>query len=190
MSVLEMDAYLSRRIIWRAGRVACRAGAERSASFAVSSVSLPQNPAALTCPNARSALTELLACLREGGGRRGTWMNEKNPHPPTGRQAGRQAGRTDGAQLFQAFLGGGGREPAGARGSFFCSFSPSFQPTSLRLLPPTRTPGLPGASSPPPFQTPEKITSCWRRSPRLTATDRSARAPPVLLGSITRSAWK
>lgn len=67
----EMDAYLSRRIIWRAGRVACRAGAERSASFAVSSVSLPQNPAALTCPNARSALTELLACLREGGGRRG-----------------------------------------------------------------------------------------------------------------------
>lgn len=132
-----MDAYLSRRIIWRAGRVACRAGAERSASFAVSSVSLPQNPAALTCPNARSALTELLACLREGGGRRGTWMNEKNPHPPTGRQAGRQAGRTDRAQLFQAFLGGGGREPAGARASFFCSFSPSFQPSFsfLRLGP-------------------------------------------------------
>lgn len=70
MSVLEMVAYLSRRIIWRAGRVAGRAGAERSASFAVSSVSLPQNPAALTCPNARSALTELLACLSaEGAGR-------------------------------------------------------------------------------------------------------------------------
>lgn len=140
-----MDAYLSRRIIWRAGRVACRAGVERSASFAVSSVSLPQNPAALTCPNARSALTELLACLREGGGRRGTWMNEKNPHPPTGRQAGRQSALTErsSSRLFSE----GAVESPLVRASFFCSFSPTFQPTSslLLLLPPTRTPGLPGA---------------------------------------------
>lgn len=77
--------YLTRRIIWRAGRVA--SWPEESASFVISSVSLPQNPTGLTCPNARSTLTDRLACLRGGGGKRGTWMNgKKNPHPPTGRQ--------------------------------------------------------------------------------------------------------
>lgn len=34
-----------------------------------------------------------------------------------------QAERTDGAQLFQAFLGGGGREPAVARLLFLLPFS-------------------------------------------------------------------
>lgn len=51
-----------------------------------SSVSLLQNPTALTCPNARSTLTDRLACLRGGGGKRGRMWMEKNPHPPTGRQ--------------------------------------------------------------------------------------------------------
>lgn len=142
MSVLEIDAYLSRRIIWRAGRVACRAGAERSASFAVSSVSLPQNPAALTCPNARSALTELLACLREGGGRRGTWMNEKNPHPPTGRQAGGQAGR-QGALTERSssrlFSEGAVESPLVRAAPFSAPFLPVFSPppsvSFLRLGP-------------------------------------------------------
>lgn len=77
-----------RRIIWRAGRVASRSW--KSASFVISSVSLPQNPTALTRPNARSTLTDRLACLRGGGGgKKGAWMNgkeKKNPHPPTGRQ--------------------------------------------------------------------------------------------------------
>lgn len=118
-------------------------GPERSASFAVSSVSLPQNPAALTCPNARSASTELLACLREeggreGGGRRG--MNGKNPHPPTGRQAE----RTDGAQLFHASLGGGGREPAVARLPFSAPFLPLFPPCF------DSDPRTPRSSRPPP----------------------------------------
>lgn len=80
--------YLMRRIIWRAGRVASRSW--KSASFVISSVSLPQNPTALTRPNARSTLTDRLACLRGGGGgKKGAWMNgkeKKNPHPPTGRQ--------------------------------------------------------------------------------------------------------
>lgn len=77
-----------RRIIWRAGCVASRSW--KSASFVISSVSLPQNPTALTRPNARSTLTDRLACLRGGGGgKKGAWMNgkeKKNPHPPTGRQ--------------------------------------------------------------------------------------------------------
>lgn len=77
-----------RRIIWRAGRVASRSW--KSASFVISSVSLPQNPTALTRPNARGTLTDRLACLRGGGGgKKGAWMNgkeKKNPHPPTGRQ--------------------------------------------------------------------------------------------------------
>lgn len=77
-----------RRIIWRAGRVASRSW--KSASFVISSVSLAQNPTALTRPNARSTLTDRLACLRGGGGgKKGAWMNgkeKKNPHPPTGRQ--------------------------------------------------------------------------------------------------------
>lgn len=61
---------------------------QRKALHSLSHPSLPQNPTGLTCPNARSTLTDRLACLREGGGKRGTcgWMGEKNPHPPTGRQ--------------------------------------------------------------------------------------------------------
>lgn len=98
--------YLMRRIIWRAGRVA--SWPEESASFVISSVSLPQNPTGLTCPNARSTLTDRLACLRGGGGKRGTWMNgKKSPSSDW------QAGRTDGPQFFQAFSGGGS-EPLSA----------------------------------------------------------------------------
>lgn len=113
-------------------------GPERSASFAVSSVSLPQNPAALTCPNARSALTELLACLREGGGRRGTWMNEKNPHPPTGRQAGRQGALTE-RSSSRLFSEGAVESPLVRAAPFFAPFLPVFSPppsvSFLRLGP-------------------------------------------------------
>lgn len=72
-------------------------------------------------------------------------MNEKkNPHPPTGRQAGRQSALTE--RSSSRFFSEGAVESPLARASFFCSFSPCFQLTSsLLLLPPTRTPGLPGA---------------------------------------------
>lgn len=83
-------------------------------------------------------------------------MNEKkNPHPPTGRQAGGQAERTDGAQLFQAFLGGGGREPAGARLLFLLLFS-QFPAHLLPPPPPSPSsdsdPKTPWSSRPPPFK--------------------------------------
>lgn len=97
-----------RRIIWRAGRVASRSW--KSASFVISSVSLPQNPTALTRPNARSTLTDRLACLRGGGGgeKRGMdeWKGEKKSP-----SSDWQAGRTDGAQFFQALSAGAVSSP-------------------------------------------------------------------------------
>jgi len=44
---------------------------EESASFVISPASLPHCPTGSTCPNARSALTDRLACLRGGGGKKG-----------------------------------------------------------------------------------------------------------------------
>lgn len=60
-----------------------------------------------------------------------------------GRQAGRQGALTErsSSRLFSE----GAVESPLVRASFSAPFSPSFQPTSLLLLPPTRTPGLPGA---------------------------------------------
>lgn len=127
-----------RRIIWRAGRVASRSW--KSASFVISSVSLPQNPTALTCPNARSTLTDRLACLRGGGGgggKKGAWMNgkeKKNPHPPTGRQGALT--ERNSSRLFR-------------RGRYRVPFSTSSFLLLLESQPPfspllTRTFGLPG----------------------------------------------
>ena len=74
----------------------------RDGGFALIS-SVSASPGASTCPDARSALTDRLACLRGGGGeggggergrrgeeRGGTWMNgreKKKNHPPTGRRS-------------------------------------------------------------------------------------------------------
>lgn len=94
-----------RRIIWRAARTRrfsdqIGGGGEREKKREKTHtpqrfvgylirLSASKNPTGLTCPNARSTLTDRLACLRGGGGggKKGTWMNgKKNPHPPTGRQ--------------------------------------------------------------------------------------------------------
>lgn len=45
-----------------------RNGPRSALRAVISSVCAPQNPTGLTRPNARSALTERLACLRGGGG--------------------------------------------------------------------------------------------------------------------------
>lgn len=105
-----------------------------SASLLLSSVSPPHSPAALTCPNARSALTDRLACLREGGGKKGTWMNEGGKKIPILRLAGRAHWRS---AILPGFFGGGGIESLSA---------PPLSSSSLSFRgPPTRTSGLPGA---------------------------------------------
>lgn len=78
------------RIIRRSGRDA--SPPKESASVVLSSVSPLHNPTALTCPNARSTLTDPQAGWSgggggggeaRGGGTQGTWMNEGEQKSPS-----------------------------------------------------------------------------------------------------------
>lgn len=121
-----------RSIIWSAGRVASQP--EESASFAISSVSLPQNPTALTCPNACSTLTDRLACLRGGGGKRGTWMNGEGEKIPILRLAGRAHCRS---AVLPRYFGGRYRVPFSNSYLLFLSLlsgAPRFGPLDSLVL--------------------------------------------------------
>ncbi|MED6244048.1 hypothetical protein ATANTOWER_008727 [Ataeniobius toweri] len=94
-SRLKTHAFPTERIVWRPETKQ----PEVRSPCVISSVCAPQNPTGLTRPNARSAVTERLACLRGGGGgggggEKGTWMNGKKS-PSSDWQAGRQGALTE-----------------------------------------------------------------------------------------------
>lgn len=98
----------------------------------------------------------------------------KKKSPSSDWQAGRQAERTDGAQLFQVFLRGGGREPAGARLLFLLLFSLF----SAYLLPPPPSsdsdPRTPWSSRPPPFKRRRRSRSRLHSRPPLKSKSASS----------------